>query len=337
LRILVTGATGVIGAQLVDSLLKQENAEVRILARDSTKIPEAWTTKVETVIGDIGNADYMSSIVKGMDTVYHLAAIPEISEKFSEDEYFKINTNFTVDFAKKCNEANVRKFVFFSSVEAMGGIAAAVKQKKTLSEGDYLGTTTLYGESKLRAEQQLLDLYKDRDFPVSIVRPAVVYGPNMRGHFGPLKLIRALDEGHFLFVGSGKNLVSWTYVQNVVDAAMLVGNSSKSNGQAYILSDDEPYQIKEIVTLVCKYLEKDVPKRHLPNSLATTLAVPIEFAYSRMGKDPPLSRQKIRYLSGTYVFDNSKIRRELGFSSRVSLEAGLKDTVGWYKNARGNL
>ena len=333
---MVTGATGAIGEQLVNSLLQQEN-EVRIVARDSTKIPQSWVGRVETMVGDIGNADFMSLAVKNLDTVYHLAAIPEISDKFSEEEYFRINTDISVDLAKKCGEANVGKFVFFSSVEAMGGIAAAVKQKKRLKEEDNLGTTTLYGESKLRAEQQLLDLYERQDFPISVVRPSVVYGPNMRAHFGPLKLIRAVDEGRFMFVGSGENLVSWTYVQNVVDAAILVGGTSKSDGKTYILSDDEPYPIKEIVTLVCKYLEKDVPKRHLPNSLANILAVPIEFAYGRMGKDPPLSRQKLRYLSGTYAFETSKIRCELGYSSRVGLDEGLKATVGWYKNARGNL
>ncbi|MFX1538267.1 MAG: NAD-dependent epimerase/dehydratase family protein [Promethearchaeota archaeon] len=332
MKILVTGATGTIGEHLVNSLLEQKDVKVRILARDPKKIPKTWKGKVETVIGDITNVDCISALVKNVDTVYHLAAIPEISEKFSEEEYFKVNSEITIELALKCIEETVGKFVFFSSIEAVGGIEVAVKEKKPLNEKYQPEPTTLYGASKLKAERELLDLYQKRDFPVSIVRPTVVYGPCMRGHFGPFKLIKALDKGFFMFVGSGKNPVSWTYVKNVVDGAILVANSKKSNGQIYTLSDDKPYPFKEIVTLVCKYLNRAVPKMHLSNAAAKILRVPVEFAYGVLDKDPPLSKRKLMYLAGTYVFDTSKIRDELGFSSKIGLEEGVRDTIRWYKD-----
>jgi nucleoside-diphosphate-sugar epimerase len=331
MKILVTGSTGFIGEHLVNALLSQENVEIICPVRDLRKIPYRWRKKVKVIIGDITNINFLSQIIKDIDVVYHLAAISEVSKRILKEDYYKVNYYATINLALKCIKENVRKFVYFSSIEAMGGIRAAVREKRILDEKFKHKPTTIYGESKQKAEKALLSLYKKQGFPVSIVRPTVVYGPGMRTHHGPLKLIKAIDRGFFLFVGSGNNLVSWTYVENVVHGAILVADSEKSNGQIYILSDEEPYPFRQIVRLICKYLDRKIPIVKIPYWIVKTLSAPIELMYDLIGKDPPLSGNKLMYIAKTYQFDVCKLKREFGYSNKVGLEEGVRRTVEWYK------
>jgi len=329
MKILVTGATGFIGSHLVERL-SREGLKIRCLVRPNSDTSFLETLKgIELFKGDLLRPNSLFEATRGAEKVFHLAAVSHTIENVDYSFFRERNVLPSIHLAKAAIKNKVKKFIFYSSIEAIG-LKRAASVKKPIDETVLSAPETKYGRSKLEVEKSFLALYKKEGLPVVIIRPTVIFGPRDISH-GPLKLFKSIQSGMFRIVGSGRNLVSWCYVENLVEATLLAANKKISTAQIYFISDERPYPFEEIAQVAAKCLGVKLSKMKIPPLLAKLACLPTEFGASLVKKEPPLSRSKLRLATQNFVYDVSKARKQLGYRQIYSLEEGMKITISWYK------
>jgi len=275
--IFVTGATGFIGQRLVKSL-KEQGERLKILSR--YLCPE-----FDTVVCDLQSEDIPGVALEGVDTVFHLAGYAHDLRDASELNglYRKVNVDATVRLAELAVSAGVNRFVFVSSVKAGGGSEGA-------SEG-------IYGETKRKAELRLLEVAQQSSMHVAIVRPALVYGPEVKGN---LQLMRTgIKRGWFPPLPETGNRRSMIHVDDLVRALVFVAENEQANGQIYIATDGVPHSSREIYDAVCHVLGRAPPGWSVPKwvfDLAGTMSSRVRFKLDKLLGDECYSSAKLEAL-----------------------------------------
>jgi nucleoside-diphosphate-sugar epimerase len=317
---LVTGAGGRLGKHLLNLLLEKK-ARVRVLARAGAEL--SFPKGVEVFPGDITHPMTLFDAVRGVDVVFHLAALVDYVS--SEKRLFDVNVEGTKNLLKVCAEAapNLRRFVYCSSTSVMGKELAEIPA----NEKTECLPTDNYGFSKLMAEKAVLE-YKNR-FPVVIVRPAVIYGEGFdEGYFPVLKLIK---HQNMRIIDSGNNVIPFVHAKDVAKALLLAAESRKAPGQTYIIAGAEQMTQKEVFEIAARELGVKPPHQHIPHFLAefgVQLSYPLSFfGWSKKRVD----LENLAVLSSHRIFNISKAKRELGYSPSLTLGEGIKEMVEYYK------
>lgn len=192
-KILITGANSYIGTSF-ENYLKHWPQEYHV-------------DTVDMVDGSWKNRDF-----SGYDVVYHVAGIAHSdSGKISEEKeklYYRVNTDLTVETAKKAKNDGVKQFIFMSSAIVYGE-SAPIGKSKCITKDTPVGAANAYGDSKVQAERGILPL-SDDTFKVVILRPPMIYGPGSKGNYPILaKLARKLplfpvvnNQRSMLFIGN---------------------------------------------------------------------------------------------------------------------------------------
>jgi UDP-glucose 4-epimerase len=235
MRVLVTGASGFVGASLVGALLRAGNP-VRALTRH----PEAtkFGSGVEVVpVPDFTRPVDWGRMLSGVDRVVHLAGIAHVGPKVDPAIYDRVNHIATAELAAACARAGVRRLVFVSSVRAQSGAAA----KNVLREADEPRPTEAYGRSKLEAEAAV----RACGVGWTILRPAMVYGANVKGNLASLMRLAATPWP--LPFASFANLRSLVGLDNLVAAITFVLGEEACVRETYLVADPSPVTFAEIV------------------------------------------------------------------------------------------
>lgn len=256
---LITGATGFIGSKLVKALnLEQE--PTLILARK--KIPG-----FETVICDLETDLIPNDIFSEVDTIIHLAGYAHDKRNSKSHLNKLLNFDVTVRLAKKASVSGVRKFVFISSVKASG----APFLEKCMTESDQAEPEDEYGSSKRKSELELIKISQKSKMKISIVRPALVYGPNVKGNLN--EMMFAIKKGFFPPIPNVKNRRSMVHVDDLVRAIILISRDVRANGKIFNVTDGKPYSSREIYLEMCTLLGKQAPNWKVPLFLFKVLSV----------------------------------------------------------------
>jgi len=169
MRILVTGASGFIGKAFVKALInEQPEYEIYCAVRSTSNVDELKALNVKFTNFDLTKIETFLPAVEGKDCVVHFAA--NFNFLASEESLYEQNVNATKKLAEACLKANISHFVYCSTTEAMG----IVDDGTELS--DY-NPDEVYGSSKMDAEKALIEMYEEKQLPVTIVRPTGVFGP----------------------------------------------------------------------------------------------------------------------------------------------------------------
>lgn len=322
MKALVTGASGAIGASLVEQVLARDYC-VRAFVRPSSR-RDHLSTAVEIVEGDISDDVSLSRAVDGIDVVFHLAAKLHVNEpsRSLHDEYTSVNVQGTRLLAEAAHAAGVRRLIFFSSVNVYG----PTEKGQVFDEQSALRPRTIYAETKLEAEKIALGT-----LPSVVLRLAAVYGPGMKGNY-PL-LVDALRKGHFVQIGDGSNRRSLVHVEDVCSAAMLVAETEKSVGETYNVTDGRVHTLNEIIGAISVALKRNPPRLRLPIGPSRALAAVLEDGAQLFGLKSPVGRSTVDKLNEDVAVSSEKIERELGFEPRVDLLTGWHNTVSARKPA----
>ena len=193
--ILVIGAVSFIGRHLVNELIKQGD-QVSVCIRSELKLPIEWRNIVKVHIVDITKKETMQGIFNGIDYVFHLAAkVHDFSKDgVSDEDHFKVNVEGTKNVLEECCSSKIKQFIYFSSVKTM-----SEDSKEPLDEMSPTRPLTPYGESKLIAENTILEYGKKFGFSTISLRLPMVYGPGNKGNI--YKMISAIDKGYFFYDG----------------------------------------------------------------------------------------------------------------------------------------
>jgi len=324
---LVAGATGFIGRRTVDVLV-QKGVVVRALTRDLGKISALWTEGAVTGIrADLASGEGLDAACKNVDTVLHLAGYAHAADQDSP-EARRLHQATTVEGTRALLSAavaaGVRRFVFLSSVKAMGEGG-----EDCLDETASEAPATYYGRAKFEAERLVLDAGREHGLHVCVLRLPLVYGPGNKGNIP--RMIAAIDRGRFPPMPKIQNKRSMVHVNDVVEALLLAAVSPTANGQVYIVTDGRTYSAREIYTGICQALGRAVPAWTIP---AWVLRLGARFgdAIERIsGRTSPLTTSALDKLLGSAWYSSGKIHRELGFVARHTLFDALPEMIADYR------
>tara|TARA_B100000795_G_scaffold151731_1_gene113651 strand:- start:506 stop:1414 length:909 start_codon:yes stop_codon:yes gene_type:complete len=249
---LITGASGFIGIRLINAL-KSEGIDLTLLSRNKIY-------GFETVICDLERGPIPVNIMSQVDTIIHLAGYAHDvrNSALTSDRYKSINVDTSVHLANLASIAGVKKFIFISSVKAGG----APSPEKCMTELDQGVPKDLYGKSKREAELELLKISNKSEMKILILRPALVYGPNVKGNLS--MMLSSIKKGWFPPLPNKNNRRSMIHVDDLVRAIILLSKSSCSSGNIFNATDGNPYSTREIYEVMCKILGKSTPKWSVP-------------------------------------------------------------------------
>lgn len=323
MRVLVTGATGFIGAHLVQALISEGNS-CRCLVRRTSDLSGLKELGAEIFSGDLTDPKSLQGVARDIDIVYHLAAEGHVSavSDNANKRFKKINVHGTENLAKECLDAPINRFIHFSSTAAMGLI-----NRHILDESIPCEPSTPYQISKFDSEQIILSFWKEHSFPGLVLRPCLVYGPGEGSEF--LKLCRLIKKGLFPKIGKGLNLMPIVHVKDVVDAAIIAARKGRL-GEIYLIASQRSFQLEYIRRLILEVMGIKRPYIYVPESWAILVAGIIERLAEISRSTPIVTRKNIKSTITDRKFDISKARRELGYMPSVGIKFGIEKTVEWY-------
>jgi len=267
-----------------------------------------------------GQEDLPVAAFDGVDTVFHLAGKAHaLSESASEEaSYFQVNREGTRRVLEAAHRAGVRRFVFFSSVKAMGEGGP-----EELDETCALPPETPYGRSKRDAEELVLE---GNYVPEPVVlRLTMVYGPGGKGNLE--RMIGAVARRRFPPLPEFGNSRSMVHVDDVIQAATLAAGSPRAAGRNYILTDGRAYSTRQIYEWICEALGRPVPRWRVPGEFLRAVALGGDIIGRVTGRRFFLDTDSLRKLSDSALYSSARIEKELGFSPRWDLRSALPEMV----------
>lgn len=328
MKALITGATGFIGSHLAEQLSSQ-GVETCALMRASSHPRNLGSTRFQRVEGDLLDPNSLRKAVKGMDVVFHLAGVVTGPNR---NYFFMHNARGTQALAEAVARENpqLKRFVYVSSLAAGGPSESQLPRVETQQDQP----VSAYGESKLQGEKELL-AFKG-DFPVSIVRPPIVYGPRDRGVFVFVQsVVRRVAP---VIAGSGKDRQKYYSIvhvddlcRGIISAAGTKGQSIPS-GERYYISGNIAVTYEEIISTISSHLKVSPLKVRVPQFALRGAAMGVTLVSRVTGKSFPLNMDKLNEITPDYwVCSNDKAKRELGFSPEKEFFSGMGETIAWYK------
>lgn len=318
-KILVTGATGLIGRHLVDALVA-ENKSVRCLVEKDADVTGLKEKGVEIVHGDVADKKSLEGVMDSVGIVYHLAAVLSYTNP-PDEKYDLVNHGGTKNLLELAVKDRVSKFVYFSSI----GVVGTSKDPVVFNEDSMCSPRSPYEISKHRAECAVLECFEKHHLPTVIIRPSRVYGP---GDFSELlTLYRMVHRGQFRFVGPMRQKKwSFCYVKNLVDASVMMEWNESCAGKIYFISDERPYGLGEFIEAIADTINVNVPKADVPlwaGRLGLGILERVVPSFS--------AKSLMRMITEHQMCDISKARDELGYIPKFCLKDGMRETVRWYK------
>jgi nucleoside-diphosphate-sugar epimerase len=329
--VVVTGAAGWLGQNLVRALASQPNRQrIRCLVsqRADASLLEVIDPRIEVVSGDVRDPTVVDQCFDGIAraTVVHAAAVIHPARQVRE--LFDVNVGGTQLVLDRARRAGVGRFVHISSNSPFGANASSDDRFDEDSQfAPYMG----YGRSKLEAEQLVQRSYDRGDLATVVLRPPWFYGP-----FQPerqTKFLSAVRRGRFPLVGPGTQRRSMVYTGNLVQGVLLAEVAAAAPGHAYWIADAEPYALREVLATVQRALaDEGLPvsgRRPIPvPRLAGVVAEKLDAAAQAAGRYVQVLHV-LGELKDTIACDISRARKELGYEPAVSLYDGMRASVRW--------
>ena len=320
MRAFVTGATGFIGGHVARKL-RDRGDEVVALVRSPDKAGELRGLGCELVEGDLADEDAIKKGVEGGHAVIHVGAIYKVGIPKSErDAMWDANVGGTERVLDAAHEAGVERIVYVSTCNVFGNTKGEVVDEGYRRD-ESEGFLSFYDETKYRAHEVAEDRL-EKGYPIVIVQPAGVYGPNDHSEIG--NMIDQARTGKLkmkMFPETGFMLI---HVEDVAEGIVLALDKGEV-GEAYVLAGEQ-IRMGELVDRVCEMSGRKPPGATMPAALMKASA-PLGPVVAPLMGFPPNLRELIRVSDGvTYWATDDKARRELGFKPR-DLEVGLRDTL----------
>src|SRR5690606_25306698 len=244
-----------------------------------------------------------------VDVIIHCAGRAHIMNETAEsplEAYRQTNVQGTLNLAKKAVKVGVKRFIYLSSIKVNGEQTAAQPFKPS----DAVNTDDPYGLSKYEAEQALLELSKKTGLEVVIIRPVLIYGPNVKANFKSMMSLASKKLP--LPIGCLDNKRSMVSVYNLADLIHTCMTHPNANGEVFLASDQDDISVKQLFEKLAKYQNNQLLMLPIPKSLIGLLA-------SLVGKKAVASR-----LCSELVVDTTKNTQLLGWTAPYSVNESLE-------------
>jgi nucleoside-diphosphate-sugar epimerase len=325
---LITGATGFIGSHIAARLLK-EGHQVRVLCRKESvkKLLPELAASAQIALGDLKDRASLDRAVQGATHIYHCAG--QVADWGSDLEFNAANVQGTEWLLESASRHGIERFVHLSSIAVFG-----VPSPESFSdESPYGPGLDPYSRTKIEGEKLVLNAYKgayqNKNLPVAVLRPAVVYGPRSTWLEEPLRMIQ---KGKMFLLDRGNGSCHPCYIENLLDAAILVSEHPAAVGQAYIVGDDDPISFARYFQGVASLADQGPIKRSIPLAIARAMATTFETTarLTRSNSRPLLTHTAIDMVCTRSKMSMNKIRRELGFRPRYRFDEAIQELRSVY-------
>jgi len=320
--VLVTGGTGFIGRRLVNKLLK-EGHRVRILTHRNLNYNELKSISsdaVEIISGDIYNSRDVENACHGIDTVYHLAAA------MKGDWIYHLDTTITgtQNIINASLKNGVKNLVYVSTLN--------VYNAKRYPHNDLIDETFLYEDepdkrgsysnAKLKAEKLVVENMNRNGISISILRPGLVYGPGREVFLRDVGY--RIGKKLVVVLGNGKRKIPLVYVDNLIEALLLVGEAKeKGRGAFNVVDKDYPTQ-REFIKTYKKLSKERFITIYVPMWIILSSFWLIERMVSIFFKKSVFLRYKVRSINKNVIHNTERLEKKLGWVQKISFEEGIK-------------
>jgi nucleoside-diphosphate-sugar epimerase len=319
--VLVTGASGFVGGHIV-RMLHSKQIAVRCLVRRTSRLDFIQPCAPEIAWGDVNDLESLKAALNGVDGVVHCAGITKAR---SRGEYFRVNVDGSQNLFSACKELGGKlvKIVHISSLSALGPAMDGIP----VVEDAPAHPVSDYGESKLAA-QRVAEGFMDK-LPISIIMPPAVYGPRDSDFLVYFKLA---GRGFAPLVGRQPQFLSLIYVRDLAEAALEALLQDRATSRSYLVNDGNTYSWTDIIDSIGRVMDRKPRYIRFPVLAARFLGGLGDLGQKLTGRALLISSQKIReFQQDAWTCSSHKIREELGFCPRFTLETGMRETYSWYK------
>jgi dihydroflavonol-4-reductase len=323
----ITGATGLLGANLAQALLDAGH-RVRATRRGTSRADHLRGLDIEWVDADLGSPALLARAFHGCDVVFHVAALVSVRRN-PTPELIATNVEGTRNVLDAVKTAKVPRLVHCSTVGAVGlsedGSPCTEESRWTFAER---GMDDGYVETKRRAEE-LVRAAAARGLDVVIANPTYMFGPyDVRPSSG--KMIVSVIEGTVPGWTPGKN--NFVDVRDVARGMLLVWQKGR-RGERYILGG-ENLTYKEAFERIAAVAGVRPPRRRIPRPLATVFGWAGDARERLSGREPLINSVTVRYgFCEDFVFSSAKAERELGYRAGP-LEPAIKSALDWFRERK---
>lgn len=331
MKALVTGAAGFIGSHVVERLAAAGHA-VRGMVRSEKQEENVREWRGEPVRGDVTKPATIRAALRGIDTVFHVAA--RVTDWGNWSAFESATVQGTRNTLRAAADAGVKRFVVVSSVAIYDnrvGDRLRVVPEDTPHNGRGDRLLGHYSRSKLLAEDEAWEFHRRGELEVSVVRPAWVYGPRDRTVLP--RLVEYMNTPLACWFGKNDPVVDPIYVTDVADCTILAGTEPKAAGQAYNVAPHEIVHLRRFLGELCGTLGVRVPRWTINYSLILSFARIVESAarWIDLTNPPFLTVGGVATVTCDRHYDPSKAMRELGWRPKVPLEQGITQTAAWFQ------
>jgi len=316
--ILLTGCNTLLGRTLLKKLV-EKGEKVRCYDFYKTKdFPE----NLEFINGDLLDPRQLKKACDGVETIIHLMDIKRPGKK-GRKYMKKVNIKGSENLLFAAQKASIKKFYFLSSYAVYGKPKAM-----PVRQDDRKKPVTAYGKDKLKIENQCWTLITKKSMPITIFRPALIIGPQVKDPVVLMSLFMALgmDEANRMYVAhNGNTKFQLLHPDDAADAIMAAYASKSTVGKAYnIGSDNVPTQMDQIVRL------RDRLRIDPPLSFITPGKAVFLFLFLKLVKTNYFTREHLFYLLNSLILDCQNIKTDLGWQPKKDNMEILTETVEWY-------
>lgn len=319
MNILITGIHGFVGSNLVMDLKNSHTLYgLDIISPEKEGVVKTFVWE------EMEATSFSRQSLPEFDAIIHLAGKAHDTKNRSAAQlYFDINTGLTQKIFDFFLESSAKKFIFFSSVKAASDSVVG----NILTEDVIPTPVGPYGESKIAAENYILDKLKEkdkklkaeRDKQVYILRPCMIHGPGNKGNLN--LLYNVVKKGIPWPLGDFENRRSFTSIDNLCYVINGLLTKNVASG-IYHLGDDEPLSTNELIRLICEVLERKPHIWKLNKQMMESCAGLGSLLHL------PLNTERLGKLTENYVVSNVKIKAALGIDRMpVRTEDGIRKTV----------
>ena len=324
---LVTGATGFIGRHLARRLVR-ERQRVRVLCRPGSegRLPAEIVGAAEIALGDLRDRESLLRACAGAARIFHCAG--HVSDWGPEETFFAMNVQGTRWLLEAAQAASVERVVHLSSIAAFGTPAPEYFD----DQSGYGKGKDAYSRTKAEGEKIAFEFH-EAGLPVTVLRPAVVYGPEGAWLEEPLRMI---EKDRMFLLGGGSGTCHPCYIENLVDAMLLAADHPRAAGQGYIVGDGESISFREYFDAVASIAGKGPVRRSVPLPAARAIAIACE-AGARLRSStrrPLLTHTAIGMVTTRSRMSIEKIRAELGWRPRYTFATAVDELRRWYSGNR---
>ena len=323
MAVLVTGGSGFLGGRLAQ-MLAECGATVRVLARPGNDLRHLAGPQFEIITGRLSDVECLARAVRGVTQIYHCAGCS--TDWAPWPVYHEANVAGVRNLLRAAAEApDLKRFLHVSTTDVYGYPRTPCEESHPLTD-----TGLPYNRSKCMGEAAVWEAAHDQGIPVTVVRPATIYGP--RGTAFGADIATLIRQGLMAVIDGGRSKGGFCYVDNAARAIIQAATASETIGRAYNLADGTGATWRTYVDALADGLGERRPWIDLPSALAFPLARMMEAPHHlRVPGRPLLTRHAVYLLSRSQEYPIERAQREFGLAPSVSFEEGIKRTIEWLK------